>query len=416
MKTCFALLFIALATTASAQNIKFTGQVRERSELDGRSFVVGTNPDAYHLLRSRLGATAMLDSQITAFVELQDARSFGQTGSTFNVGSPAFDLHQAYIDIRKIGGLPLELKLGRQAFGYANERFLSKVEWNNFGQSFDAAVVGVGDGGLKADIIGAALARNPNTTAYKRDVFLAGTWCAWKPAEVKASVQAFYLFDDPNTGDTIRQNRHTAGLYTNGTFGPLDYEVDGAMQFGDYTTVQHISASEVMTKERTISASMIGVRAGYLFTDLASLRLGVGYDRLSGQNPDASDKYGTFNPLYGLVHKFYGYMDFLDNVAQTRGLGLQDMMLQLSISPVSAMKLSADLHQFALATDPQKVVPGSSFSQQIGRELDLTASFKATDALNVTAGYSVFDGDPDRYVARGRKTTQWGYVMTTVAF
>jgi hypothetical protein len=418
MKTLVALLLVAMTTVASAQSIKLNGQIRERSEIDARSFTVGTNPDVYHLLRTRFGATSTIDSQITAVVELQDARSFGQTQSTFNNGSPAFDLRQAYIDIRRIGGLPLELKLGRQTLAYANERLLSKVEWSNFAQSFDAAVASLGNADLKVDLLGAALARNPNTTAYKRDVFLAGAWCAWKPAEVKASVQAYYLFDDPNTGDTIRQNRHTAGLYTNGTFGSFDYEIDGAMQFGDYTTHQRINANEVMTKERTISASMIGARAGYAFTDMSGLHIGVGYDRLSGQNPDASDKYGAFNPLYGLAHRFYGYMDIVDNVSQTKGLGLQDMILQISVVPAASMKVEAELHQFALATNPSKMNPWLTLnnSQWIGRELDLTASFKATGTLSLTAGYSVFDGDPDRFVARGRKTTQWGYLTTSVGF
>jgi hypothetical protein len=411
MKKYCVLLFVVLTTVVSAQTITFNGQIRERSELDGRAFAVGTHLDVYHLLRTRLGATAMLDSHLTAVIEVQDARSFGQTRSTLNSGSPAFDLRQAYIDIREIGGLPVELKLGRQGLAYANERFLSRVEWSNFTQSFDAAVASIGDASLKIDLLGAALARNPNTTAYKRDLFLVGTYCVWKPAELKASVQACYLFDNPSTGDTIQQNRHTAGLYTNGTFGALDYEVEGAVQFGDYTLSRGVEARK---EELTIASSLIGVRAGYTFTDMAGLRVGIGYDRLSGQNPDAPDRYSTFDPLYGLSHNFYGYMDFVDNVTQTKRLGLQDMMLRLSIAPTSAMKLFADLHQFSLATDPQRVIRGSAFSQQIGRELDLTASFKATSALNIMAGYSVFDGDRDRYVARGRKTTQWGYVSLIV--
>jgi hypothetical protein len=414
MNRLFILFFILAAGIASAQTVTFNGQIRERSEFDARSFTSGASLDAFHLLRTRFNVTARLDSQISAFVELQDARTFGQTRSTLNSGAPAFDLRQAYLNVKNIAGTPFSLRLGRQSVGYANERILGKVDWTNFGQSFDGAVVNAGIGDVSIDLLGLAVARNANNGAvYNRDVFLTGAWGGWKPSEIKATVQGFYLFDTPRN-DSIRQNRHTTGIYINGTMAGFDCEVDGAMQFGDY-----IVSSETVTRESTISASMIGGRLGYTVADLAGLRLGIGYDRLSGQNPDKPENYSAFHTLYGTNHKYYGYADLILNVpAATKGLGLQDMIAQASISPFSALKLAADLHLFSLATDPAKALPALTKipSQQIGTELDLTASFKATDALNVTGGFSLFDGDRDRYILTGRKTVKWGYVMTTVNF
>lgn len=406
-------LFLALATESlSAQEIKTFGQIRERSELDNRSFQSGTSVDAYHLLRSRIGITAAIGEHYSATIELQDARLFGETRSTFNTGATAFDLRQGFIEMEDSGTVSVGLRLGRQVLGYGNERILGGVDWSNLGQSFDGAVARLAVGDVHIDLIGAAIARNGNNPRYNRDVFLAGSWCGWRPLGSSTTVQGYYLFDNPHT-DTLRQNRHTAGMYAKGEISGFDYELDGAYQFGDY-----IVGGE-SPQDRSISASLVGVRGGYTLKQLKRLRVGLGYDRLSGHNPDAPEEYGVFNTLYATNHKFYGAMDYFLNIpVSTGGMGLQHLLAQVSVYPVEWLGLAADLHLFTLLSQPDRINPtlpvGSS--RAIGKELDLTATYKGSDAVSIQAGYSVFDGDGDRVILRGRKTTGWGFVSTTVRF
>jgi hypothetical protein len=411
--TTMALLFVAGAL-AQAQQVEFSGQFRGRSEFDDRSFNEGRHHDVFHLLRMRLAATATLNDRVNVVVEVQDARTFGGSGGTLNMGASAFDLRQGYVEVTGCMNDALSFRLGRQSLSYGNERLIGAIDWNNFSQSFDAGVLRLHAGDMQVDAIGAALGRNPITGSYVRDFFLAGLWGAWTPAATRTTVQAFWLFDNPDEGN-VRQNRHTAGVYAGGHAGMLDFEVDAALQFGDH----------IMTgmESHHISANMVGVRVGYRFPELAGLRIGAGVDRLSGNDPDKDDTFGAFNTLYGTNHKYYGYMDYFNNVQlTTMGMGLMDIIGQVSIAPAKDVWLGIDVHLFSTVTDPDKVLPAnaSNRSATIGTEIDFTARWKMADAVNLTAGFSVFMAENERAVLRAAgaptENTSWGYIMTTVNF
>jgi hypothetical protein len=413
MKRCIIVLLFLLGIVelGTAQNITISGQIRERSEVDDRSLSPGTSVDILHLLRSRVGATARIDEQLLAFIELQDARSFG-SGPTSNSGSPALDLRQGYVDIRQIGGLPLALRVGRQSIGYANERLIGRGDWTNTAQSFDAVVARIGDSSMAIDLIGAGIQRRSTLPTYRRDHILAGGWGTIAGLLPGGSIQGFYLFDNPYR-DSVQQNRQTTGLYLKGESVGVDYEVEGSYQFGRYKWEGESRF------EKDISAWMGGARLGYTIPELNALRIGFGYDRLSGNRPGESGTYGAFSNLYGTHHRFYGSMDYLVNVAaSTRGLGLEQFIGQLSFVPASGVKAGAELHLLALAEDPSAVIPTlpATTSRGIGRELDLSLGYQASRTFNVTAGFSLFDGDRDRYVLPGQKTTRWGFVMVTAGF
>ncbi len=412
MKTVFTILLLStvLVGTATAQSVEFSGQFRERSEFNDKSFNEDQHHDVYHLLRTRLKATATVNEQVTVVLEAQDARTYGEESSTFNSGAMHFDLRQGYLELTDCAGGLLSAKLGRQALVYANQRFIGAIDWHNFGQTFDAGVVTLHAGDFSIDALGAAVARNSNTPEYMRDVFLTGAWVKWNPAETRQSIQAFFLFDTPNTG-VVRQNRQTAGIYAGGHFGMFDYEVDAAMQTGDYLPDGSDS--------RDISANMVGVRAGYRIPDAAGLRIGVGFDMLSGQDFDDMTTFGAFHTLYATNHKYYGYMDYFLNIpAATAGMGLQDIIIQLSAAPVKGLTLGVDAHLFSTAVDPADVsgMPESA-TGTIGTEIDFTAKWKVAKIVGMTLGFSMFSGDENRVVLLGTEdSSSWAYLMTAVNF
>ncbi len=405
-RSAFPLL-LSLALTvgaAHAQTVTIGGEIRERSEFDGRSPLVGATIDIYHLLRTRLAANIGIDDHISARIEVQDARVFGQTNWVTNSGSPDFDLRQGYLDVKNIGGTPFGFRVGRQMLLYANERVIGAGDWGNTGQSFDGIVATARTGDFRVDALGMAISRQGTHPQYARDVFLTGLWGIWSPDSNRTSVQAFYLFDDPSEYAS-RQNRHTIGFYTRGAAGALDAELDGALQLGDYFTYGTRS---------DLSASMIGARLGYTIGDQTTLRFGVGYDRLSGNPGNGSATHGEFSVMYGTTHKFYGLIDYLP---PTSGYGLQDLMLTVNVTPTTGPGpgLTLELHRFLTATDPADLgLPGGTSA--IGNELDLTSSYRPARPLVVTGGFAVFDGDPGRPLRLGRQTTLWGYLSTTLSF
>ena len=180
---------------------------------------------------------------------------------------------------------------------------------------------------------------------------------------------------------------------------------------------------DALNSSGDINANMVGVRLGYSFPDLAKLRIGVGYDRLSGQDPDDDTKYGAFHTLYGTNHKYYGYMDYFTNIpAHTSRLGLQDIIVQVSLVPVDGLSIAADFHLFSTVSDPSEVVWTQDKKSAIGSELDLTAKFTVAKAVGLTLGWSMFSADTDRAVPDPTSVrlltdgTSWAYLMTTVNF
>lgn len=390
------------------QTVKITGQVRERTEFDNRSFAPNPHLDPFHLLRSRFGGAITFNDNLGAMVELQDARTFGASRSLLNSGAASLDLRQGWIELRDLFDSTLTVRVGRQPLIYGNERLIGTADWGNFGQSFDGLVAKARIGDVVVDGIATAIARNPATPIYTRDVFLSGLWGGWKttgkPTEPSVTIQGFFLFDVPRT-DSTRQNRHTVGLHSNGTFSGVDYEVDGAYQFGDYY------AGAV---HRDIAAMLVGLRLGYTMKEVMGFRLAAGIDLLSGRGND-STRYSVFNTLYATNHKFYGYMDILDNPSQRAEMGLQDIVVQASVATSATTKIAVDLHLLSLASNPEDVgLQGGT--KTIGNELDITCTAKLFDALMLQLGWSLFDGDRDRLVLRGRKTISWGFISGTVSF
>ncbi len=412
MKTIFVIILLCAVAAGplAAQSVEFSGQLRERSEFNDKSFLEEMHHDVYHQLRTRLRATGTVNEQVRVVAEIQDARVFGEETSTLNAGASHFDLRQGFVEVKGLADGLLGFTLGRQALVYANERFLGAIDWHPYGQTFDAGVLRLTAGDFRIDAIGAAVTRNPVMPDYTRDVFLTGAWAAWTNADIRTTVQAFFLYDNPAT-TLVRQNRQTAGLYAGGHFAGFDYELDAAVQMGDYM----ITGSPA----KDISANMIGVRVGYAFPQLAKLRIGAGFDRLSGQDPNDAEKMGAFHTLYATNHKYYGFMDYFLNIpATTTGFGLQDIIAQVSLVPTDGFALAVDLHLFSTASDPAEF--GSNYdgkSNAIGTEVDVTAKWSLAKAVGMTLGYSMFSGAADRAVLTGTTdATSWAYLMTTVNF
>ncbi|MBN1447466.1 MAG: alginate export family protein [Bacteroidetes bacterium] len=409
------LILVALSLLPSgvlrSQTVELSGQFRERSEFNDKNFTEDVHHDVYHQLRTRLRATALVNDRVRVVAEVQDARTFGDEASTFNTGASHFDLRQGFVEVTGCADGHLAFTIGRQALVYGSERLLGAIDWHPYGQTFDAGVLRLTSGNIRFDAIGAAITRNPIDTGYVRDVFLAGGWLAWAPAERDYTVEAFLLYDNPQS-QLVRQNRMTTGIYTAGHAGNLDYELDAALQFGDFVLFDG-------SPRRDINANMVGARLGYSFPDLAKLRIGVGYDRLSGQDPEDATTYGSFHTLYATNHKYYGHMDYFLNIpANTTSLGLQDLLVQVRAAPIGALTIGADIHLFSTAVDPAEWgSPYADFEQSIGTEIDAYTTWTLAEAVHMTLGYSLFSANENRAILRGGDdATSWAWLMTTVNF
>ena len=114
---CAILGLVALCTVQSlaAQQLKIGGQVRPRWEYRNPFLALGGAAETWVSMRTRAQVTASLDRNVTAFVQLQDVRIWGEETNTLgDFSAHGLDLHQGYIDVRSSGPTVFSGRAGRQ--------------------------------------------------------------------------------------------------------------------------------------------------------------------------------------------------------------------------------------------------------------------------------------------------------------
>ncbi len=286
--------------------------VRLRTEIkDDFKFGSGTlgNDEQYLLTQSRVNLVWTPAARATVFIEIQDARIFGEEGidedATPNIFADDVDLHQGHLTVDLSSGrLPVDLTVGRQKFNLGVQRLVSSLEWVNTARVWD---------GIRLDL-GRANERTLNAFASRLvpvdpsellnghgvtgnrlfDSYLYGAYLTDFSVIPGGRLEAYWLLrHEAEMGDDV----HTLGGRLTTTRGSWDVEVEAAAQLGTYGDETH-------------RGSMVHVALGYTAAELNASRFGVAYNYGSGDGDPSDGKHSTFDNQYPLNHAFYGYMDF----------------------------------------------------------------------------------------------------------
>ena len=391
------LAALVLAAPVAAQEADLGGQIRPRFEI--RDPVAGSGTVEFTSMRTRASLRVVLDDAVTAFVQLQDVRVFGEEASTLaDYSADGLDLHQGWVELGDARASEWSVRVGRQEAVYGGERLIGAVNWTQQGRSFD---------GLRARYRPSASAvvdgiafriSDSSVPGVAADRSLYGLYSTF---EASGDLDLFGLLDTRN-GATVDDDIVTLGARWVSGSESLSWRLEGAYQLGERT------AGLVNSDRR---AFMLGARVGTQVSE--DLEATLWYDYLSGDDDPADDEIRVFNTLYATNHKFYGYMDlFLDIPASTDGRGLQDAALKTTWSLNGDRTVGADLHTFLLAATD------GADSGHIGTELDLTYRWPYRPGVGVTGGFSYFLagdawsatlGNPDENQA-------WAYLMLDVTF
>ena len=410
-----AVLLLVLAPAAAraqGEAVRIVGEVRVRGEADRPAWL--DSADAFSLLRTRLGVEARLAERARVFVQLQDARTFGEELNTADGAADRIDLHQAYLQYgRTAGDYVWSVRAGRQEIALGNERFVGAVNWSNTGRAFDAARITVGPASetWKLSALAATVReRGRRFTGAQPEaddhLFLAGV------AESR-HVELFALLDreDAYRGATGIDRTTLAARLLSPAIHGFSASVEGAYQLGN----QLASAAAPAPVPQDIAAYMVGVRAAYAWPDATLRRVGIGLDVLSGDEDPADDRHRSFHTLYATNHKFYGYIDyFLDPAARTREAGLLDGMGSATFALAESVTLDVDAHGFWL----QQPLAVSS-ERRIGWELDLTMPVRLGPGQQLHVGYSAFGNGPAAPLlglGNDGGVSHWAYIQATFSF
>ncbi|SFN84086.1 Alginate export [Capnocytophaga haemolytica] len=373
-KLVLSALFVAAATTLSAQDFSIDANLKSRAEYrhgQGAVFPSGAEPAFFVGQRVRLGGTFEKD-WLTLRLSGQQIFTWGSAGQPVGEQPTQFGVYEAWAGLRL--GDSWGLKLGRQVFSYDDERVLGELDWSHYGRFHDGALVRYNSNGWDADL---ALAFNQQGqptvgndylivkgTSYKAMQFLHLNK-KWDGNTVSFLFMntGFQNVASPTGADGVSQMQ-TTGLYGKFPINALTLEASAYYQFGKYNKTD-------------VSAYQWRLEATY---QLPKVLVGLGAEMLSGKKD--GDKIKKFKPLFGTNHKFNGFMD-LYYVGSTEGdTGLNDYYAKANVKFNEKSSLLFMPHVFTRNVTP------SGAKSYLGTELDFVYSNKLMQDVVLNVGYS----------------------------
>ncbi len=380
--------------TASGQDVTVSGQVRPRTEIrDPAGATGGTR--AFTSMRTRIAASFEPSGPVSAFVQIQDVRIFGEeTGTLTDYSADHLDLHQGWVQVGADDGT-LSLRAGRQELAYGGERLVGAVGWAQQGRAFDGGRVRWrASDRFQLDLLGIQLSES-FSTGRDADAAFWGAYGVLAP-DPNRSLDLYALRQkvEAATADT---DQWTSGLRYAANDGGFTYRLEGSWQTGQRAG-------------HDVSAYLWGARLGRSFAQ-GRAGLTLWYDYLSGNDP-TSTEIGVFDTLFATNHKFYGFADlFTDIPAHTGGRGLVNVAIKGRWQVHPDWTALLDLHRFTVADDT------GLDSGSLGTELDLTLSRAAFNGVRISAGASrVLAGDALEAVRGMADDATFVYLMLDVVF
>ena len=326
--------------------------------------------------RARLGLEARFGKAVSAYVEVQDVRTWGSEykadtlseGTFFDWVADGLDMHQAYGQV-DFGGA--HLRVGRQEIAWHGQRLIGTVGWAHQGRSFDAVRFfaereTVGYELFYAVLLNRPVGGDPDSTVGD-DSHLVAFRAGPRLGDALALDGLFIGNMDQGTNSFLG----TFGVHAKGKVSAFAWEAEG------YGQVGRIPGD-------TYGAYMFGIRAGGNLG--GGHYVGGGFDLVSGTNDDGSVR--TFDTLFATNHKFYGHFDAYLAMPKNAPNGLINPQLNTRFALHERVKLKVDVHVFASADNPEGAeAVGGAFH---GVEIDTNVGIQPIEPLTLAAGVWVY--------------------------
>jgi hypothetical protein len=420
----FLLTFLLFPVMLDGQGIvinddlTLTGQIRIRSEFDGKDFDNNSDLVERSQMRTRLGILFTGLEKTDIFLQIQDSRNLG-TNSAGLINDNNLGIHQAYIKFQCRLWSRLTWQIGRFESRYGRERLIGAVGWHNVGRSFDGLRLKFDFDLFNADLFLLKVNdRSFDTSKYSvhsGDENLYGLYTRWLEDHlhlfILADVDHSKVLRGLSGRYKYRKNIWTAGMfYQRDTDWGLDIALDAAYQFGSHFEADYPD----------VAAYMIAAEIGYQSNDKSQPRIALGFDIASGdelqsQWPEWTDnERNSFYNLFYTGHAFRGYMDYFITGPQ---FGLSDWYLKFSFQPADRFELMSHVHYF-LPMNTGKVIPDNDSYWPIrfdkyGFEFDLTGKMQIYDHLTGQLGMSLFLPNAKWLDGMHDDLGTWFYLMFT---
>lgn len=420
------LLFTVLSYPVMAQ-FSLSGELRTRGEVNnGYKYLPVEGDDIQFYLSQRTRINAMwTGKKYNACISIQDVRSWGgedvYSGAGVWADNSGLDVYQAWAEI--ILSDQWHLKVGRQELKYDDERLLSWRDWNQYGLTYDAAVLKYQNRGWRVDagfsynsldskMSGDVVDRNNLYYSDKNRMKTQNFLYVKKTLNESLALSGIFMetgYLKPGTANTLYMT-HTLGLHANYSPGDFKLLTNAYMQRGR------------RSKNKDLQAVMFTIDASYK-TKVATL--GAGVDYFSGDDASA-DSYGekdkTFDLFYGARFKYSGWMNmFILPGKQTNNAGLIDFYPYAALDIAKKSQLKVYYHLFSLAHDALVQQGDENLvvtDHALGSEIDVMMTHEFSKEFNMKAGFSYYITSNTMEMIKGvgvgnSESPYWGWVMLT---
>ncbi|AWG20124.1 hypothetical protein FFWV33_00605 [Flavobacterium faecale] len=395
-------------------------QVRNRAEYrNGYSNIPADNSSASAFVnqRTRLNFEYKQGTAFNAVVSLQDARVWGSHDPRGLNGT--IQLFEGYVEPNITPNF--SVRIGRQRLVYDNQRLFAENDWRVNGNSHDAITFRYKKNKLSSELAGAfnqTAERTFGTDYTPTELSItpgngtAATWTNYKALAVHylkydfdshASITTIIASDAYQDVVTKEQNywRFTYG-------GRLEYKTN---QW--YATVNCYLQSGRNSTGKTIQSWYIQPEVKYSPTSQFAIRLGA--EILSGDKGKISDVDHSFVPLYGVAHRFNGFMDiFTKFPSDLSNAGLVNPYLFINKKLTDKVEISSNNHLFYTQRSFHTTT-NQPLTKFMGYEHDLVVTYKPNSYTHLESGFSIAlpteamttikkTGNPDRVAT-------WAYLQ-----
>jgi hypothetical protein len=368
------------------------GEFRWQSKLERNRRLDGLE-NKYNLFRERLYVDTWYQDIARVYFETIWADSSRQTQPPLPIDINHGDLLNAFGELRlfKRDERTLSARYGRQELLFGNQRLVSPLDWGNTRRTFDdvARLLYRSQNWAIDGFWGRPVVPDPRRFDHgdqSRQFF--GTYAVYKgiPNQV---VDLYYL--GLVETDPVARGRggvmggfdvQTLGMRWQGSRNDWLWETEAAYQFGKQAD---------LNRNAGMAVGGVGRRFSKAF---GKPELWFYYDWASGDRNPNDDDYNTFNQLFPLGHKYFGYLDIVGRQ------NIQDPNVIFTIQPHKRLKLLAWYHHFTLDSQrdalynaagvPTRRDPTGRSGPNVGDEIDFAMDLIVNPHADFNIGYSHF--------------------------
>lgn len=415
MKALGALLLAAAGAAGAVEppKLSFGGQVRARYEsasLQGYASPGVRRQQDLYLLRTRLNvAVDMPEQKLQAFLQPQDSRTAGTEASVAS-NEKNLDMHQAYLDIKELFAIPLDMRAGRFEMNYGDGRMISSLDWSNTARAWDGARLKYSAGEAWAD---AFVTKVKDATSTRASHHFWGLYASCQ--KISGYELDAYLLGRDNADQSYANEHGTAGNLADrylgarakGTHGRFAWTGEAAWQFG-------------RRAGQRVRAWGSAATARYSFDARWNPFAGLEHTFGSGDASPGDNQVQTFDPPYTFGHFYYGYQDLYN---WKNG---HDFVLRAGLEPAKGWLAMLEGHRFLLhhSRDAWYDATGASVARDasgragkdLGTEVDFSFRAPLRERIALWFGYSRFWAASYARRTAVARDRDWGFFQAALNF